>query len=121
MRLNRKLSLDYYVGGFLHAVLKPCVVLLGKVLRRNHDLKSCSSVTLLKLRGGGSLVVAYPALRALKCAPGVRELRLVTTPAVQPFAEIIGLFDEILVVRDDSMTTLARDALMAIAKLFRCD
>src|SRR6476661_692240 len=78
MRLDRKLLLDYYVGGFVHVVLKPCVVVVGKILRRNHELKSCSSVTLLKLMGGGSLVVAYPALLALKRAPGVRELRLVT-------------------------------------------
>src|SRR5262249_31046241 len=121
MRLDRKLLLDYYVGGFLHAVLKPCAVLLGKVLRRNHDLKSCSSVTMLKLMGGGSLVIAYPALLALKRAPAIRELRLVTTPAVQPFAEVLRVFDEILVIRDDSVSTLIADAGLAIAKLFCCD
>jgi len=121
MRLHRKLWLDYYVGGFLHAVLKPCVVVLGKILRRNHDLKSCSSVTLLKLMGGGSLIIAYPALLALKRAPGIRELRLVTTPAVQPFAEILKVFDEILIIRDDSIATLAADGCKAIARLFRCD
>lgn len=121
MNLRAKLLLDYYVGGTLQALLKPPTVLLGKILHRDHDLSRCSSLTFIKLVGGGSLVIAYPALLAAKNAPQVKQLRLLTTSAVKPFAEILGVFDEIIVIRDDSVMTLVGDALTALRKVFRCD
>ena len=121
MQLRQKLVLDYYLGTLLHVLLKPLVVLLGKVLRRDHDLSKCTSVTVIKMLGGGSLVIAYPALLAIKKVPHIRTLRLLTTPAVRPFAEALGIFDEVIVIRDDSPVTSLVDALGAIVKLFRCD
>src|SRR6185312_1781345 len=120
MRLEAKLMIDYHVGGLLHIVLKPPTVLLGKLLRRNHNLDSCSTLTFLKVLGGGSLAIAFPALLALKQQG--RRLRLVTTPAVKPFAEVLGVFDEILIIRDSSFIRLILDAFTTIRKrLFRCD
>jgi ADP-heptose:LPS heptosyltransferase len=121
VNLRVKLLADYYVGGTLQAILKPCTILLGKVLRRDHDLAKCSSLTFLKLMGGGSLVIAYPALLSAKRSPQVKELRLITTAAVKPFAEILGVFDEIIVIRDNSAVTLLLDAYAALRKSFRCD
>ena len=121
VNLRVKLLADYYVGGTLQAILKPATVLLGKVLRRDHDLARCSSLTFIKMMGGGSLVIAYPALLATKNSPQVKQLRLITTSAVKPFAEILGVFDEIIVIRDDSAVTLLGDSLTALRKLFRCD
>ena len=121
MTLPRKLALDYYLGGFLHVLLKPVTVLLGRLLRRDHDLSNCSSVTFVKMLGGGSLVIAYPSLLALRSRTGIKTLRLVTTPAVRPFAEILGVFDEIIVIRETSLATMACDSIRALVKLFRCD
>jgi ADP-heptose:LPS heptosyltransferase len=121
VNLRAKLLMDYYVGGALHALLKPATVLLGKVLKRDHNLALCSSVTFIKMVGGGSLVIAYPALLATKNSPQVKQLRLVTTSAVKPFAEILGVFDEIILIRDDSALKLAGDSWEAIRRLFRCD
>jgi ADP-heptose:LPS heptosyltransferase len=121
VNIRTKLFTDYYVGGTLQAILKPVTVLLGKVLRRNHDLARCSSLTFIKMMGGGSLVIAYPALVAIKNLPQVKQLRLITTSAVKPFAEILGVFDEIIVIRDDSAATLVGDSLIALRKVFRCD
>jgi ADP-heptose:LPS heptosyltransferase/SAM-dependent methyltransferase len=115
-----KLLVDYYVGGALHGLLKPPTVILGKLLHRDHSLELCSSVTFLKMLGGGSLVIAYPALLALKRAPGIRRLRLITTPGVCPFARTLGVFDEIIVIRDNSPLTILLDSLKTICKLFRC-
>jgi ADP-heptose:LPS heptosyltransferase len=121
MNLRLQLIIDYYIGGFLHCVLKPFVVLAGKMLRRDHDLKQCKSVTVIKMLGGGSLTIAYPALVAIKQAPEVQQLRLLTTPGVKPFAEALGVFDEIVVIRIDSPLRLFTDSLAALRKLFRCD
>jgi ADP-heptose:LPS heptosyltransferase len=121
VNLRVKLLADYYVGGTLHAILKPATVLLGKIMRRDHNLARCSSLTFIKMLGGGSLVIAYPALLATRNSPQIKQLRLITTSAVKPFAEILGVFDEIIVIRDDSAVTLVADALSALRKVFRCD
>ena len=119
--IPRKLALDYYLGSFLHVLLKPFTVLLGILLRRDHDLSHCSSVTFIKMLGGGSLVIAYPSLVALRNCPRIRTLRLVTTPAIRPFAEILGVFDEIIVIRETSLAVMAHDSIRALWKLFLCD
>jgi ADP-heptose:LPS heptosyltransferase len=121
MRLRDKLILDYYLGSLLHVILKPLTILLGRLLRRSHDLGSPSEVTVIKLLGGGSLVIAYPSLLALKRAPGLRRLSLLTTPAVKPFAESLGVFDRLIVVRDDSAWHLLVDSLRALRLLFRTE
>ena len=58
MTLRAKLLADLYLGGVLQALLKPPTVLLGKILRREHNLGNCSSLTFIKMMGGGSLVIA---------------------------------------------------------------
>lgn len=121
MNIRAKLLTDYYIGGTLQALLKPVTVLLGKILHRDHDLSLCSSLTFIKMMGGGSLVIAYPALLALKSSPQIKQLRLITTSAVKPFAEVLGVFDEIIVIRDNSALTLVADAVSALRKLYRCD
>jgi ADP-heptose:LPS heptosyltransferase len=121
MNLRLLLIIDYYIGSFLHILLKPFVILLGKILRREHDLKKCRTVTVIKMLGGGSLTVAYPALVAIKNAPTVQRLHLLTTPAVKPFGEALGIFDDIIVIRINSPLQLFTDSLIAVRKLFLCD
>jgi ADP-heptose:LPS heptosyltransferase len=84
-------------------------------------LKRCGSVTIIKMLGGGSLVIAYPALIAIKRAAGIKKLRILTSPSVRPFAQSLGIFDEIIVIRDNSAPRLLIDSLAAIVRLFRCD
>jgi len=119
MNLRIRLLLDFYLGGILHATLKIPTILLGKLIKRNHDLTQCREIAVMKLLGGGSLVIAYPALLALKQLPHVRKLTLVTTPAIKPFGDTLGIFDEIIVIREDSLGHLAMDSLKAIRRLFR--
>jgi ADP-heptose:LPS heptosyltransferase len=122
MKLREKLIIDHYVGGFLHLVLRIPAILLGKILRRNHDLTQCREIAILKLLGGGSLVIAFPALLALKRLPNLRKLTLITGPAIAPFGKLLGIFDEIVVIREDAgLLTLGIDSLKALQKLYRHD
>ncbi len=121
MKLRLKLWIDYYVGTLLLMILKPPTVLLGKLLHRNHSLAKCSTVTYMKMMGGGSLVVAYPSLLAMRRSPGIRRLRLLTTPAIKPFGEALGVFDEIIVIRDQSLGLLLMDSVKALFRLFGTD
>jgi ADP-heptose:LPS heptosyltransferase len=121
MTVRCKLALDYYLGSLLHVLLTGPTRLLGLLLQRDHDLSHCSSVTFIKMLGGGSLVIAYPSLIALRNCPRIKTLRLVTTPAIRPFAEILGIFDEIIVIRETSLAVMVFDSIRALWKLFRCD
>jgi ADP-heptose:LPS heptosyltransferase len=120
MRLSTKLWGDYYLGGLLHALIKPAVIVLGKVLRRNHNLKGVSEIAILKLLGGGSLVIAYPMLLALRNSGRFKKMTAVTTPKTRAFAESLQLFDEIITIRDTSFFALLFDSFRAIFRLFRC-
>ena len=122
MNLRAKLFIDNYFGGFLHLILRVPTIILGKLLRRDHDLAACREIAILKLLGGGSLVIAYPALLALRRLPNLRKLTLITSPSIAPFGTLLGIFDEIVVVRDDrGLLALGLDSLQAFHKLFRYD
>lgn len=39
MNLDHRWTLDHYVGGGMIPAIKPIVTLLGRILRRNHDIQ----------------------------------------------------------------------------------
>jgi len=121
MTLDFQRVVDLYAGTLLRLLLKPLAALLGRILRRRHELGVCSNLTFLKLHGGGSLAIAYPALLGLRRSAHIRRMRIVTTPGVEPFARVLGIFDEILVIRDRTASQLLLSSASAIAKLFRSD
>ena len=62
MRLATKQRLDYVLGGVGIFVLRPVTVVFGHLLQRDHSLTVKDKVAFIKMLGGGSLVVALPAL-----------------------------------------------------------
>ena len=121
MHLRTQRLIDNYVGGFAIAVLRPATMLLGSLLRRNHALEVRNEVVWIKMLGGGSLVLALPMLLGFRRAhPNVRMV-LVTTPAVKPFAELLGVFDEYRVIDPGSVFTLMRTAFTAWFRTVRAD
>ena len=121
MTLKTRLLIDYYVGGLAHFTLKPLVMALGWLLHRNHRLSDVKDVVIVKLMGGGSLVIAYPALLAIKRLPQVKSLRLVASPTTKPIAELLGIFDEIIVIREAGLGAVLTDSAKALCRLWRCD
>lgn len=122
MKLRAKQRLDACVGGLAIFLLKPLARLLGLVLHRDHDIRPKGDIVILKMLGGGSLVLAYPALLGLKRSYPDKRLRLVCTGATRPFAELLGLFDEIHSVDDSgSVFRLLGSSFAALKAVFRCD
>ena len=113
MNLRLKQFLDFYLGGFLILLLRPLVVLVGKLLRRNHEAEVRGEICVLKLLGGGSLLLAFPALLGLRRRWPERKLLLVCTPAVAPFAASLRIFDELIIINDSGPLRLAASALRA--------
>lgn len=102
MKLQTKKTVDYYLGGLLMALLKPWVWGLGLVMKRDHDLTVRGRLCVIKMLGGGSLVIAYPALLGLRRRYPETAISLITTREIQPFAETLGVFDRIDVIDDST-------------------
>ena len=103
MSLNFKLLLDRYLGGLLIVLLNGVARSLGLTLRRDHALRVRGDILVIKMLGGGSLVMAMPALLGIRRAYPDIKIRLFTTGAVKPFAVTLGIFDEILLLDDSSL------------------
>jgi ADP-heptose:LPS heptosyltransferase len=121
VNLRSKQRLDWVAGGVLIAVLRPAVLLLGRLLRRDHALRIGGRVAVVKLLGGGSLVIAMPALLGLRERHPHAELSLVCTPAVAPFAETLRIFDRLIVIDDTSPLRLLASALRGWWRLLGTD
>ena len=100
MNLERKKTLDLWLGGAALFVLKPIVAGLGVAMRRDHALEVRGDVFIMKLQGGGSLVLALPALLGMKRHHPERRLILICTPGVEAFARLLGVFDDFRVIDD---------------------
>ena len=121
MKLDLKKWIDFWLGNLLLLVLKPIVICLGKVLRRDHRPIAKGEIAVIKLLGGGSLVIALPALLGIKNRYPNQKLILVTTPAIKPFAETLGIFDEFLLINDSKLTSLVISSFQSIKRLWNID
>jgi ADP-heptose:LPS heptosyltransferase len=121
MKLDLKKWIDFWLGNFLLLILKPIVMSLGKILGRNHDPLVMGEIAVIKLLGGGSLVIGLPALLGLKKRYPHQKIILVTTPAIRPFAETLGIFDEFLIIDDRKMTSLISSSFYSIKRLWKID
>lgn len=121
MNLRSKQRLDWVAGGVAIAVLRPAVLLLARLLRRDHSLRVGERVAVVKLLGGGSLVIALPALLGLRERHPNVELSLVCTPAVAPFAETLRIFDRLIVIDDSSPVRMLASALRGWLRLLGTD
>jgi ADP-heptose:LPS heptosyltransferase len=116
-----KIALDRYLGVSLIFLFNPVARLLGYVLRRDHALKVRGDIVVIKMLGGGSLVMAAPALLGIRRAYPAVKMRLLTTGAVKPFAETLGVFDEILVLDDRSFGRLIMSSLRQLSSCVGAD
>jgi ADP-heptose:LPS heptosyltransferase len=121
MNIQTRKAIDYHLGGFLMAVLKPVVWGLGLVLKRPHDLEVRGRLCVVKLLGGGSLVIAYPALLGLRRRYPAAEFTLVTAREIEPFARTLGVFDRIDVIDDSTLAAALWTGARSLARNFRTD
>ncbi|MFP5385356.1 MAG: glycosyltransferase family 9 protein [Bacteriovoracia bacterium] len=121
MKLVVKKWMDFWIGNILLFILKPVVVLLGKILRRDHSPVPQGEIAFIKLLGGGSLVIALPALLALKKKYPHNNLILITTPAIKPFAETLGIFEEFVILNDTGLKALFFSSIKALRRLWKID
>jgi hypothetical protein len=66
MNLYIKKVIDLYLGDLLILILRPLTIVLGRILKRNHSAEPKGDITVIKMLGGGSLVIASASLLAIK-------------------------------------------------------
>ena len=100
MTVQDKQRIDRIFGPWLLLALRPFVRLAGRILRRDHTNAPQGEIVFIKLMGGGSLLIALPALLGVRRRFPDYALTLVCGSPVAPFAELIGIFDRIDIVND---------------------
>ncbi len=111
--------MDRWFGPALLAVLAPIARGLGALLGNRTgtapgpigEAKCC---VFLKLKGGGSLIIALPALLALRRAAPYSTFILVCTAETKVYAELTGLFDRYSIITDRSLASVAWSGLKAL-------
>lgn len=121
MKLKIVKIIDYYLGNFLIAILKPIVVLFGFLLRRDHSLELNNNLTIIKLQGGGSFVIAFPALLGLRKKYPDLNISLVTTKEIAPFARSLNIFNNFFEINNSSIFKLLLTTVTTYIRTFGAD
>lgn len=121
MSLALKRCIDLWFGSFLIFLLHPLAKRIKARLKRDHDLTARGDIAFIKLLGGGSLVIALPALLAIRAKYPSHRISIVTSPSIAPFAESLKIFDRIVVINDQSLLALLFSSARALGKVFFCD
>jgi ADP-heptose:LPS heptosyltransferase len=100
MTVDDKQRIDRWLGPWLLLVLRPLAQLAGRLMRRDHGTVARGEIVFLKLLGGGSLLIALPALLGVRRRYPDRMLTLVCGSPVAPFAELCGVFDRVVRIED---------------------
>jgi ADP-heptose:LPS heptosyltransferase len=119
VNISTKKFIDGTLGSLAAAVLFPPVRLVGKILRRKHNLENPRHIVIVKMLGGGSLFMAGAALHEIKRAFPDTKLSLLCTPAVKAFGESLNVFDHIRVIDDRGLFSLLFSSLRQLFWLFR--
>lgn len=100
MTVADKQRVDRIFGPWLVVLLRPLAQLAGKLLGRDHSSAPRGEIVFIKLLGGGSLLIALPALLGIRRRYPNLSLTLVCGSSVAPFARLIGIFDRMEVMND---------------------
>jgi len=121
MNIKNIRKIDFLLGSALIVLLRPASILLGTILRRNHDLVIRKQLAVTKFKGGGSLLLALPAMLSLRKKYPDKKFTLITSEEVKPFAELMGVFDEFVIVSTSHFFSFVTSSFRAIRKAWRAD
>lgn len=121
MNIKALKQADYFIGTVLAAAITPLAMAARVIFRRNHGLDVRGQLVIVKILGGGSLLIALPALQALRERYPDTRITLLCSPAVKKFAELAGVFDDYAVISTHSGAAFLASCLRALARIFRAD
>ena len=104
MNLIQLKRLDRVLGEILIYLFSPAAFLINQYIKSY--IRPKNSICVLKILGGGSLLIAYPALLAIRNQYPNKKLFLISTREVKVYADLLGIFDEIYIIDMRSMFNL---------------
>jgi ADP-heptose:LPS heptosyltransferase len=121
MQLKRKQGIDSVIGRIGIAILRVPVYLIGLISRRDHSPALQGPIMFIKMQGGGSLVLALPAIASIREAYPDNHCCLLTVTSLKPFADSLGVFDEIICVDESNIIAMGVSSFRAMLRSFRMD
>lgn len=110
MKISRMRHIDYFLGGTICGMLD-LVERLRRLFPRTRLRPEPRTIVVTKYLGMGSILLATPAVKAIKSRYPSCRIILLTFAGNVLFAQRLALFDEVLAIRTSSLALFALDTL----------
>lgn len=114
MNFNSKRLIDYYLGNLIVFSLILPMRIAKTVLRPKYSLKKPNHVVFIKMLGGGSVFLALPSILALRKKHVNCKMTIICSERIKAFAEVYGVFGNIVTIRDGNILLMIWTTLIAI-------
>lgn len=113
MNISWMRKIDYFIGGGLCLVLD-VIERLRRILPRRTSKPEPRTVLVTKYLGMGSILLATPAVRAIKERYPDCRLTLLTFEENRGFARKLPVFDDVITIRTSTFLNLALDTISVL-------
>lgn len=120
MSLQLLRILDQVLGAILYLFVVPICVLVERFFPAKKK-KTPDKIAILKLHGGGSLLVAMPSLLGIRTKYPQAHITLIGTAETKKFAELTSVFDTFVLIDSRSVFALLGTSLSALRSAYRHD
>ncbi|MBU3560583.1 glycosyltransferase family 9 protein [Polynucleobacter hallstattensis] len=124
MKLTTLKTIDGYLGRFLIAFFSPLTHVLNLVwplIFSRSNSGSVRKISYLKIMGGGSLLIAYPAILAVRKKYPEAKIILICSPEVAAFAELACVVDQFSLINTNNLLVFLRSLVSALRESWRSD
>ncbi len=111
MKVKLLQMIDFYLGNMLLLIHAPLLRLVTHRHSKPKIPETPGRIAVLKMLGGGSLLLAGPDLLAIRRKYPKTRFTLLATRAVAPFGQMLNIFDEILIIDDRSPLLLIKSVM----------
>ena len=118
MNISRMRHIDCIMGGMICLMLD-LIERLRRMLPRTRQRPEPRTVVVTKYLGMGSILLATPAVMAIKKRYPSCRIILLTFSGNVLFAQRLGLFDDVLAIRTSSLALFALDTVRNLAVIRR--
>jgi ADP-heptose:LPS heptosyltransferase len=118
MKISLMRKIDYFIGGGLCLVLD-LMERLKRVLPQKKTIPEPRSVLVTKYLGMGSILLATPALQALKDVYPSCRIVLLSFEENDTFARKLPLFDSVITIRSSSLLNLVINSFTTLIDIRR--
>jgi len=120
MKIKTKRSIDFFIGLTLSYSSLVLAKLLGFILHRDHSLKTPpKNILFVKMLGLGSVVLASDSIYAIRKRYPSARIIMLTGADIKSGMMPTGLFDEIMVIRDNNFLILLIDMFKSLIKCWQ--